>query len=107
MKIISVKNCPITKALEVIGGKWKLRIIYHFLENKPVRYGELRRQIPEISEKMLLQELRSLVENKILEKRSYLENSLKVEYTITEKGKEVLPVIELLAQIGMNFMKEE
>ncbi|WP_160712928.1 winged helix-turn-helix transcriptional regulator [Chitinophaga solisilvae] len=106
MEIISVKNCPITKALEVLGGKWKLRIIYHIVEDKPVRYGELRRYIPEISEKMLLQELRSLVENKILEKRSYLENTLRVEYTLTKKGKEVLPLIKMLAQIGMNFLGE-
>jgi DNA-binding HxlR family transcriptional regulator len=75
-------ECPIKKTLDAIGGKWKLLIIYQFNNDVPIRFGELRRLLPDISEKVLMQELNSLVSNKILKKKSYPVVPPKVEYTI-------------------------
>ena len=102
MKKISVTDCPIRKTLEIIGGKWKLLIIFQFSEGQPVRYGELKRQIPEISDKVLLQELKSLVQHGLLIKYSYPEIPPRVEYLLTEKGKNILPLIKTLEEFGVN-----
>ncbi|WP_207424177.1 winged helix-turn-helix transcriptional regulator [Desertivirga brevis] len=98
-------DCPIRKTLEILGGKWKLLIIFQFRADQPVRYGELKKKIPDISEKMLIQELKVLVENGLLLKHSYPEIPPRVEYTITKRGKEVLPIIDTLAEFGMQYVK--
>ncbi len=92
-------QCPVKTALNVIGGKWKLRLIYQ-MKDDTRRYGDLRRLIPDISEKMLIQELKSLVEFRVLNKKSYNEIPPRVEYTLTDKGKEILPIIELMIEFG-------
>lgn len=95
----NIEGCPIRKTLEIIGGKWRLLIIYEIgLEAR--RYGDLRRLIPDISEKMLIQELKSLVELKVLNKKSFYEIPPRVEYTLTDYGKKVLPLIEPMAAFG-------
>ena len=92
-------QCPVKKTLDVIGGKWKLRLIYQ-INTDVRRYGDLRRLLPDISEKMLIQELKSLVEYGVLNKKSYNEIPPRVEYTLTDKGKEILPIIELMIKFG-------
>jgi DNA-binding HxlR family transcriptional regulator len=105
-KIVDTKGqCPVKRALDVIGGKWKLRLIYQ-INAEVRRYGELRRLLPDISEKMLIQELKSLVDYGVLNKKSYNEIPPRVEYTLTEKGKEVLPIIELMIKLGTNTKVE-
>lgn len=101
-------NCPVRKALDIIGGKWTLYLI-HQVGNDTIRYGELKRKVDGISEKMFVNELKMLVENGILSKKSYGEIPPRVEYSLTDFGKELLPLIENLAQIGMkNFsLKDE
>ncbi len=99
-------NCPVKKTLEIIGGKWKLRIIAQ-IGGEVRRYGDMRRLLPDISEKMLIQELKSLVEHDILNKKSYNEIPPKVEYTLTKKGKKVLPLIEYMNNFGKMLMKEK
>jgi DNA-binding HxlR family transcriptional regulator len=103
---IAEVECPVKKTLEVIGGKWKLRIIGQ-IGMDVCRYGELRKLIPDISEKMLIQELKSLVEYAILNKKSYNEIPPKVEYSLTKKGKKVLPLIEDMVSFGMTLLKEK
>jgi len=96
-------QCPVKKALDILGGKWKMLIIYQ-IGDEVRRYGELRKLIPNISEKMLIQELKSLVEHDILNKKSYNEIPPKVEYTLTDKGKRVLPIIGQMKTFGMEYV---
>ncbi|WP_196894010.1 winged helix-turn-helix transcriptional regulator [Aureivirga marina] len=86
-------ECPVGKALKIIGGKWRLRILNEIGEEKR-RFGELKRLIPDISEKMLIQELKTLMEYNLVSKKSYHQIPPKVEYSLTEKGKKVFPVLE-------------
>ncbi|WP_265994310.1 winged helix-turn-helix transcriptional regulator [Larkinella insperata] len=101
------ENIPIEltikKAVEVICGKWRL-VIVHLLRDKTLRYGEIKRLMPGISEKVLVHELKQLVELGMVEKQSYGEVPPRVEYRLNEKGRTVLPVIDLLGQVGKVFI---
>ncbi|MCK8523479.1 helix-turn-helix transcriptional regulator [Aquimarina sp. D1M17] len=89
----NLETCPVNNTLKIIGGKWRLRIIHEIGEDKR-RFGELKRLIPEISEKMLIQELKVLVEYRILIRKAYKEIPPRVEYYVSERGKKVFPIIE-------------
>ena len=97
---ISDENCPVRRALSLLGGKWTLLILFQ-INNRVIRYGELKRAIPGISEKVLIQELRSLVENKMVVKKAYPEIPPRVEYSLTKKGINTLPIAEKLATFGL------
>jgi len=102
MKInISDENCPLRKTLEIIGGKWTMLIIFQINE-RTIRYGELKRCIVGISEKMLISQLKFLCEKGIVSKKSFPEIPPKVEYTLTDTGKELLPVINHIIQFGIH-----
>lgn len=91
------------KTLEVICGKWRLFILLH-LNDQTRRYGELRKSIPDVSEKVLIQELKALIEIGVVEKQSYNEVPPRVEYRLTQKGLTVLPQLLKLRDIGEIFM---
>ncbi|WP_404986279.1 winged helix-turn-helix transcriptional regulator [Chryseobacterium sp. M5] len=97
------ENCPVRKSLQLLSGKWTLLILYQINDQK-VRYGELKRKIPGISEKMLIQELNQLVEHEMVYKKSFPQIPPKVEYTLSEKGLSTLPIIEQLATFGLNHL---
>ncbi len=92
------------RALEVICGKWRLFIILQ-LGDQARRYGELRRMIPDISEKVLIQELKALVVLGVLEKTVHSETPPRVEYGLTERGRRVLPLMLEIKQIGEIFLE--
>lgn len=96
----SDENCPVRKSLAVLGGKWTLLILFQ-INDRVIRYGELKRCIPGISEKMLIQELNFLVENKFVSKKSYPEIPPRVEYRLTKLGLNTLPIIDKLASFGL------
>ncbi len=82
-------RCPIRTTLELLGGKWRLLLI-HQIGTETVRYGALRRAIPEISEKVLSQELRALVTHHFVERIDYEETPARVAYRLTENGHRAL-----------------
>ncbi len=100
------EDCPVRKAMEIVGGKWKLFIIQH-IGKKTLRYGEIKRAIPDITEKMLIQELKSLVEAGVVHKKSFGEIPPRVEYTLTEKGKKALPLLKHIKKFGEYLQEQE
>lgn len=102
----SDENCPVRRSLKILGGKWTLLILFQINE-RVIRYGELKRAIPCISEKMLIQELNFLVEHKLVSKKAYPEIPPKVEYTLTELGLKTLPIAETLATFGLESLPLE
>lgn len=86
-------------ALEVIGGKWKPLILWHLL-GKPKRYSELRRAIPDISEKMLIQQLRELERAYIIVRTVHSIKPPLVKYSWSEHGKTLQPVFQTLSHWG-------
>jgi DNA-binding HxlR family transcriptional regulator len=99
-------NCPVELTVEVMGGKWKSRILWH-ISKKPYRYGELRRLIPTITQKMLTQALRELEEDGLIVRKVLEGNILKVEYSLTDYGKSATPLLELMSQWGKNHKQRE
>lgn len=94
------EKCPVRASLSLLSGKWTLMILFQINENA-VRYGELKRSVTGISEKMLIQELNMLVENKLVSKKVFPEIPPKVEYRLTELGLKTLPIVDQLAQFGL------
>jgi DNA-binding HxlR family transcriptional regulator len=97
----SDENCPVRKSLFILSGKWRLLILFQINE-RVIRYGELKKTIPGISEKMLIQELNFLVEHKLVTKKWFPEIPPKVEYRLTDKGLNTLPIVDQLAAFGLH-----
>ena len=98
--------CPIRYGLEIVGGKWKLAIICMLADGNPVRYGALRKKLGDVTNMMLSQSLKELEANGIISRKQYNVIPPKVEYTITEEGKTLLPALEMLALWGREHLKE-
>lgn len=96
-------RCPIRTSLEMLGGKWRL-VIIHQLREGPRRFSDLSRLIPDISEKMLAQELKSLVENHLVDRREDAPSG-RVTYALTAEGRLALPLIEALARFARAYEK--
>ena len=95
-------NTPVELSIEIIGGKWKIPIIW-ILKDGEKRYGEIRRSLPKVTHKMLTQQLRELEQDEILKRKVYPEVPPKVEYSITLLGESVIPVIDLLREWGEQY----
>lgn len=91
-------TCPIRNILARISDKWSLVVIYTLnkAENKPIRFNEMQRQIPDISQKMLTVTLRTLEEDGYVTRTIYPEVPPRVEYSLTERAKSLLPHINSL-----------
>jgi DNA-binding HxlR family transcriptional regulator len=85
--------------LNVLGGKWKILILWH-LKDQTRRFGELKRLMPEITEKMLIQQLRELESDGIVARMVYAEVPPKVEYSFTDYGRSLEPVLHALCDWG-------
>jgi DNA-binding HxlR family transcriptional regulator len=92
-------NCPVEAALSVIGGKWKC-VILHYLLERSHRFAELHRRIGVISQKMLAQQLRELERDGIVHRHVYPEVPPKVEYSLTEYGRTLGPVMKAMCDWG-------
>lgn len=98
------EGCPVEAALEVIGGKWKGVILYHLLADT-IRFNELRRLMPEITQRMLTKQLREMEAAKLVSRKVYPEVPPKVEYSMTEYGKTLAPVITALQIWGSKHLE--
>lgn len=98
-------RCPVDAVLEVIGGKWKMQILWRLVQ-RTHRYGELRRAIPGITEKMLVQQLRQLEADGLVRRTPYPEVPPRVEYALTERGRTLTPLLSQLAGWGQEHLAE-
>ncbi len=96
-------NCEKELTLAVIGGKWKLIILWHLGLEGTKRFSELKRLIPHITQKMLTNQLRELEEDKLIERKVYAEVPPRVEYTLTDHGQSLMPVLHAMYNWGKNY----
>ncbi|HNP79156.1 MAG TPA: helix-turn-helix domain-containing protein [Cyclobacteriaceae bacterium] len=96
---------PVEFAMDRIGGTWKMPILWR-LRDKTLRYGEIKEQLPHISDKMLSGVLRSLEAEGFITRKVYPVVPPRVEYTITRRGSRAIPIIELVRKYGTELMKE-
>lgn len=92
-------DCPLEATLSMIGGKYKILIVY-FLINQTLRYSELQKLLPQASPKMLAQQLKGLEQDGLINRKLYPVVPPKTEYTLTELGKSLSPIILAIYQWG-------
>lgn len=98
--------CPVDFAFKRVGGKYKGRILWYLNYNQLLRYGELKRTLADITPKMLTQTLRELEEDGLVHRKVYPEVPPKVEYSLTEVGQELIPLIRHLAVWGQSQLEK-
>ncbi len=100
-------GCPLTFALNLIGGKWRLPIIWALSKNGTMRYNELRRSIGGITNMMLTQSLRELESYGIVYRKQYMEIPPRVEYSLTQSGENLIPALKALASWGKEMKRSD
>ena len=95
--------CTVELTLNIIGGKWKPIILYHLVSHGTKRFGELRQLMPNITQKMLTQQLRELEYDGLVHRCVYAEVPPKVEYSLTDFGHSIMPVMESLCHWGQSY----
>lgn len=98
-------KCPLIYALEIIGQKWKLPIMWYLFDNDFIRYNELKRKVNGITNMMLTKSLKELEEHNLILRIQYETIPPKVEYALTERGKALLPALKELSIWGEEQLK--
>jgi DNA-binding HxlR family transcriptional regulator len=100
-----VFNCEKELTLSVIGGKWKMLILWHLGKEGTKRFGELKSLMPGITQRMLVNQLRELEEDHIVHREVYPVVPPKVEYSLTEEGMTLMPILDSMYEWGKNYME--
>ena len=98
-------NCPVAATLDAIGGKYKALILWHLLDGTR-RFGELRKLIPQTTQKMLTQQLRELESDNLITRKVYPVVPPKVEYTLSDLGQSLQPILNAMREWGTDYMKK-
>ena len=99
-------DCPIRNVLARVGDKWSLLVLYHLQHREPVRFKELQRQIPDISQKSLTQTLRTLEADGFVTREVFPEVPPRVEYSLTPRALSFLPLVENMINWAKENMEE-
>lgn len=101
--IFDENTCPVTATMKVLGGKWKPILINAIYFTSPARFGELKRSVVGITQSMLTSQLRELEDDGIIKRKIYAEIPPRVEYTLTEFGLTLSPIIQSMAEWGKQY----
>ena len=96
-------RCAMEFTINLIGGKWKALILWHLAEGI-LRFNEMKRIFPEVTQKMLTQQLRDLEKHKLIKRKVYAQVPPKVEYSLTEFGRSLMPVLYTMNQWGTDYL---
>src|SRR4051812_23230941 len=99
LRRIDHPKCPAETTLDVIGGRWKVPILWHLLKGT-LRFSELRRALPGVTQKMLTQQLRELERQGVVRRTVYPQVPPKVEYSLTDRGQTLKPVVDAMCKWG-------
>ena len=99
-------NCPVEATLELIGGKYKALILWHLSEKK-LRFSELRKVITNATPKMLTQQLRELEAHALIHREVFPVIPPKVEYSLTETGRSLLPILVAMRDWGAGYLRKK
>lgn len=99
-------QCPVEVTVKLIGGKWKLIILYQLATHGIKRFNELRRIFPDITQRTLTRQLRELEDDGIVNRKIYSEIPPKVEYSLSETGESLIPLLLQLRDWGISYMEQ-
>lgn len=97
-------NCPVTPVITMLQGKWKLQVIYELIIQSPMRFGELRKALSGITNTMLTNVLRDLEADGLVDRIQYNEIPPHVEYYLTDKGLDLMPVFYAITNWGLKYI---
>lgn len=100
-------RCPLEYGMAIFGGKWKSRIICVLSANEALRYSEIRNEMHNITDAVLAATLKELIADQLICRKSYDEIPPRVEYSLTEKGRSVVPILQSICQWSGIFYKED
>ena len=100
------KNCPVSATIRLIGGKYKALLLWH-LTGQTLRCNQLHRLVPEATPKMLTQQLRELEANGLVHREVYPVIPPKVEYSLTETGRSLMPVLVAMSDWGADYLRRK
>lgn len=106
-KLVKISLCPINYLTNVLGGRWKLHVLCILNNGGTVRFGQIKKKIGKVSNVMLSQTLKELERDGIVIRHQYNEVPPHVDYTLTQKGKDVLSALYLLGDWAEKYMQEE
>ena len=98
-----VYGCSVEVTIGVIGGKWKSVLLYHLIKDRVIRFGELRRLLPNVTAQMLTSQLRELEADGVVHRKVYAQVPPKVEYSLTPFGDSLAPIIRAMASWGESY----
>ena len=101
----TVTGCSVEEAMQLLGGRWRLLLVSYLLDG-PKRFNELRRDVPNISQRMLTLDLRALEEAQLVKRTVYPSVPVKVEYELTAEGQRLVPVVNVMKEFGL-WLKEK
>lgn len=108
--MIQLKNkqytCPVDVTLGLVGGKWKILILSHLYQYKKRGFVEIRNNLPDVSEKMLSQQLKELETNGLIERKILSAKPLRVEYNLSASGESLSPLYKFLSKWGIQYLKQ-
>lgn len=102
---VNIEECPVASIQKVISGKWNMVIIY-FLSQRVMRFGELQKKLPNLTQASLTKQLRMLEEYKLVHREVYKQVPPKVEYSLTEIGVKFLPVLKALEKWSLEYQEQ-
>ncbi|WP_104372127.1 winged helix-turn-helix transcriptional regulator [Desulfocucumis palustris] len=104
-KCVKYDICPMIMVQKIISGKWKILILW-YLSYKTLRFNDIKKRLPYVTQKMLTQQLRSLEEDNLIFRKVYPVVPPKVEYGLTEVGKKIIPILEMMHGFGAEYLEQ-
>ncbi|MEK5237529.1 helix-turn-helix domain-containing protein [Paenibacillus sp. FSL L8-0470] len=96
--------CPVEFTVNIIGGKWKIMILYHLLDNDMIRFNQLQKKLSSVTHRTLTRQLRELEEDGVVNRVTFAEVPPRVEYSLTDKGKSLTPMLLQMRDWGLQHM---
>lgn len=103
-KCLKYDVCPMALVQKLLSGKRKIMILW-YLSNKVLRFNDIKKKLPDVTQKMLTQQLRSLEEDKLIFRHVYPVVPPKVEYGLTELGEKIIPILEMMHEFGAEYLE--
>lgn len=98
------EQCPMSTSVKILNGKWKLSILW-YISRRTIRFNELQRKLPNITQRTLTMQLRELERDGLIKRKAYAEVPPRVEYSLTELGETVKPILIAMCRWGKNYKK--
>lgn len=104
-KCAKYTKCPMILVQDIISGKWKILILW-YLSYSTLRFSDLQRKLPTVSQKVLSRQLKSMEEDNIINRKVYPVVPPKVEYSLTDTGRKLIPLLEMMHKFGAEYLEE-